>query len=82
MEMISIVIPTCNREGELLNCLIGLKTAAAFLDDGDFEIIVSCDGVISSATTNFSLPISVLQGPGAGPAANRNWGAKHAKGEW
>lgn len=78
----SIIIPTFNRSNELQLCINKLTASYQHFNESIFEIIVSNDG---NEELNISLPannIKILQGPKKGPAANRNNGAKHAKGEW
>jgi GT2 family glycosyltransferase len=75
--MISVIIPTCERVEWLGRCLESLI--------GDAEIIVSDDGRRIEARQFLSerFPkVLWLEGPGRGPAANRNHGARHASGEW
>jgi GT2 family glycosyltransferase len=51
----------------------------------DYEIIVTDDGSISTAEAMLqqAFPfVRWIQGPKCGPAANRNHGAKNAKGDW
>ena len=79
----SIIIPTYNRQETLAICLDKLKRSIQQFDD--FEVIVSDDGDVTK-TINILKDklehVSFLQGPRKGPAANRNNGAKNAKGEW
>ena len=76
-DMISVVIPTCDRTESLARCLDPLGNAE--------EIIVSDDG-ITPATCQLiwaRFPkVKWIQGLRRGPAANRNHGACHAIGEW
>jgi glycosyltransferase involved in cell wall biosynthesis len=51
----------------------------------DYEIIVTDDGRTSTAEAMLqqAFPfVRWIQGPKCGPAANRNYGAKNAKGDW
>lgn len=53
--------------------------------DFDYEIIVTDDGRTSTAETMLraAFPfVTWIPGPGRGPAANRNHGAKKARGKW
>jgi GT2 family glycosyltransferase len=76
-EMISVVIPTCDRTESLAKCLERLGDAE--------EIIVSDDGK-TPATCRLiwaRFPkVRWVQGLRRGPAANRNHGARYATGEW
>jgi GT2 family glycosyltransferase len=81
---ISVVIPTCHRNEDLTLCLDALrpdKPELAF----SYEVIVTDDG---SRSTSEQLIrerypwARWLPGPREGPAANRNFGARNAKGAW
>jgi glycosyltransferase involved in cell wall biosynthesis len=82
---VSIIIPTFNRPDELTICLLAL--ANQFVPDTlHFEVIISDDSSSCSARTllhhhQFSFARWV-RGAGIGPAANRNNGAAHARGDW
>jgi GT2 family glycosyltransferase len=75
--MISVVIPTCERSELLARCLEQLAGAG--------EVIVSDDGRSADARqlilSRFP-KVRWLEGPRRGPAANRNYGARYASGEW
>jgi GT2 family glycosyltransferase len=76
----SIIIPTCDRPENLRECLrrvIGQRGANA-------EVIVSDDSRAEGARMAVAeFPgAQWMQGPRRGPAANRNSGARQAKGEW
>lgn len=81
----SIIIPTFNRfdlVAENLNLLLGIATQVAGLR---FEVIVSDDGrdaKARQALANRFKSVKVIEGPGRGPAANRNHGAKAAVADW
>jgi len=85
MIYFSIIIPTFNRPEQLKICLEFLLINQ--LSDSNYhsEIIITNDGNINDnfkkSLKNFSF-ISWVDGPKRGPAANRNNGAKFAKGEW
>ncbi|MCB1277981.1 glycosyltransferase [Prosthecobacter sp.] len=83
MPFASIIIPTCNRTGDLRRCIE--KLIPQLPEDGSVELIVTDDGS-SHATHDMifsSYPmITWIQGPRLGPAANRNRGALTAQGEW
>jgi GT2 family glycosyltransferase len=80
---VSILIPTYNRAEELERCLNSLITQTG--DPENIEIIISDDsdslGQIQKYEQN-PTKIIHLKGPQKGPAANRNYAAKIAKGEW
>lgn len=62
-----------------------LAPGAQRLDAARYEIIVSDDGrrIPAAQTLGASHPwAKVVQGPGQGPAANRNAGAATARGDW
>jgi glycosyltransferase involved in cell wall biosynthesis len=75
--MISVVIPTCERPDSLAECI-------SKLGDAD-EIVVSDDSrsdeIRELIARRFSA-VKWVRGPGRGPAANRNCGARHANGDW
>jgi len=80
---ISVIIPTYNEAGVIVNCLKSLSKQTLI----DFEIIVvddgSTDGTLD-AVGNFHFPFSnfqLLKQKHKGPGAARNKGAKVAKGE-
>lgn len=83
--MISVIIPTCNRNDLLRKCLDKLDSCVQALPQVEYEVIVSDDSKQNAAKdfikTNYKWTIWV-EGPKKGPAANRNNGAKHANGEW
>jgi GT2 family glycosyltransferase len=75
--VISVVIPTCGRLDSLVKCLSELAGAE--------EILVSDDGRSDQTRDliNERFPlVKWVPGPGRGPAANRNFGAKQASGDW
>ena len=75
--MISVVIPTCERPQLIAKCLANLT--------GADEIIVSDD---SRTDRTWKLirdqfpGVKWVRGPQRGPAANRNFGASQASGDW
>lgn len=80
---VSIVVPTCNRPENLSVCLTSLIRQLP--DDGSVEILVCDDG--RTLTTRDMLArefsrVNWYKGPGIGPAANRNLGAREARGRW
>jgi GT2 family glycosyltransferase len=82
--LISVVIPTCNRDQELARCLQKLAPGAQTLPSDDYEVIVTDDGdKPAGSTLKHQFPwVRWVSGPCRGPAANRNHGVKHARGEW
>jgi GT2 family glycosyltransferase len=69
----------------LLRCLSCLGSASQGLPADSFEILVTDDApdAQTRATILRDFPeVKYLDGPRRGPAANRNNGAMHAKGEW
>ncbi len=81
---ISILIPSCNRAEQLSVCLDALERqdAAEYIHH---EVIVSND---DAGTDSYQLlrtrftGVRFVEGPGCGPAANRNHAAKYASGDW
>lgn len=82
---ISVVIPTYHRNDLLAKCLRCLAPGTQTIDASRYEVIVTDDGKTSTAEAMIreQFPWAKwVRGPQRGPAANRNNGAKHAKGEW
>ncbi|MCB0196584.1 MAG: glycosyltransferase family 2 protein [Anaerolineae bacterium] len=81
----SVIIPTCHRNDLLIKCLNCLAPGVQTLSPKQYEVIVTDDGSKTSAeqliTANYPWARWV-PGPRKGAAANRNVGARHAKGEW
>ncbi len=81
----SIIIPTCNRPELLALCLERLKPGAQTIEPSMYEVIVTDDSR-NEETEKMVLEkypwVQHFKGPQKGPAANRNNGAKRAKGEW
>jgi glycosyltransferase involved in cell wall biosynthesis len=74
---LSVIIPTCNRPGELEACLKALR------GQGADEVIVCDDGTGASEVVAAGLPSArVVAGARRGPGANRNAGASAATGKW
>lgn len=83
--MLSLIIPTYHRNDLLAKCLDCLAPDKQTLAAANYEVIVTDDGTKSTAREMLekSCPWAKwIEGPKRGPAANRNHGAKHAKGEW
>ncbi len=76
----SIIIPTYKREIELSKCLELLYPQV--LQNLDIETIVSADAQISDQLINSFNWVTFIYGPNKGPASNRNFAARKAKGEW
>lgn len=83
--LISIIIPTCNRNNLLVNCLNKLSADVQSISNSIYEVIVSDDSVDNQAKDFISANypwVHWCEGPKIGPAANRNNAAKFANGEW
>ena len=83
--MISVVIPTCRRAEFLKRCLNGFAPEVQGVDGKIYEVIVTDDGgdVNVKGLLSGEYPwVRWVQGPRKGPAANRNNGARYARGEW
>ncbi|MGC8751788.1 glycosyltransferase family 2 protein [Hydrotalea sp.] len=81
----SVIIPTCNRNDLLARCLACLQPEVQTLQGVEYEIIVTDDSVGVGAATMIAEQFPWVQwvaGPRRGPAANRNNGARLAKGAW
>jgi len=81
----SIIIPTCNRKELLKTCLEALTPEKQEINSFEYEIIVSDDSQNNETElyiTQYFPYIHYVKGPQKGPAANRNFGAKKATGEW
>ena len=83
--MLSVIIPTYNRNDLLTLCLDCLDPKYQTLSSDQYEVIVTDDGKNQQAKQllkeNYSWAKWVA-GTQKGPAANRNSGAKNAQGEW
>lgn len=85
MPFISVIIPTRHRNEQLAQCLDRLAPGRQTLDAAEYEVIVTDDGSRSTAEglTRDRYPWARwVAGPRRGPAANRNYGASHAAGDW
>ena len=93
--LLSVVIPTCHRNEDLIQCLkelqpqsqgnSGYHPGTALKDDIPYEVVVTDDGSRSTAEglIRDQFPwVRWCPGPRRGPAANRNSGAHQARGEW
>lgn len=84
-KKISVVIPTCHRNDLLALCLERLAPGKQTLPAGEYEVIVTDDGRVSTAEGMIAQDFPWARwvaGPKDGPAANRNNGARNARGEW
>lgn len=83
--MLTVVIPTCNRNNLLSNCLDCLSPQIQTINPSNYEVIVTDDSLQQEArlfiSENYNW-VKWIAGPQKGPAANRNNGAKHANNEW
>lgn len=82
--MLSVIIPTCNRNDMLALCLSCLTYEKQNLNSLDYEIIVTDDSLNDNARSliESTYPFARwVSGPKRGPAANRNNGAKYANGD-
>lgn len=84
VHILSVIVPTCQRPDMLRQCLERLAPEAQTLDASCYEVIVSDDGIESAEQAlGARFPwVRWVTGPRRGPAANRNSGAKHARGDW
>lgn len=81
----SVVIPTYKRTDLLAMCLAKLSPDMQKLHTEDYEVIVTDDSDEEEARllVSDSFPwVRWVRGPGKGPAANRNHGARAARGKW
>ncbi len=84
-RLISVVIPTRERNATLALCLDRLAPGAQTLPHDQYEVIVSddSDGHLAFELVRDRYPWARWQeGPRRGPAANRNAGARAARGTW
>ena len=83
--MLSVIIPTCNRNDLLRKCLDCLAQPVQQLTTDSYEVIVTDDSKnnIARKLVEEEFPWARwVEGPKRGPAANRNTGAKLAQGDW
>jgi GT2 family glycosyltransferase len=81
----SVIVPTCHRNDLLTKCLDRLAPDAQTLMADQYEVIVTDDGVQTTAEEVLRARYSWARWvPGArkGPAANRNNGSQYARGQW
>lgn len=82
---ISVIVPTRDRPELLRRTLDHLAPGTQTLAADRYEVVVSDDARPSTAAASLaeSHPWArVVEGPGRGPAANRNAGASAARGQW
>ncbi|HEY3288295.1 MAG TPA: glycosyltransferase [Gemmatimonadaceae bacterium] len=81
----SVIVPTRDRRRELTACLERLASGAQSLEAARYEVIVPDDGEFDAtdAWLRAEFPwVRHVRGPRRGPAANRNTGARAARGAW
>ena len=84
-KLISVVIPTRDRNDALARCLDRLAPCAQSLSHDQYEVIVADDSAHAAARELLFDRYPWARwtgGPRRGPAANRNAGARVARGEW
>jgi len=83
--LFSIIIPTCNRNEMLGQCLEKVLASRQTISGVVYEVIVTDDskgeGAEKYCKQQFPF-VRYTRGPGKGPAANRNKGARLAAGQW
>jgi GT2 family glycosyltransferase len=80
----SVIIPTCDRNDLLRNCLKLLDPLFQTTTE-EYEVIVTDDGKLNQARTLINEEftwVKWVEGPKRGPAANRNNGARNTRGTW
>ena len=85
LPIASVVIPTYHRPDMLRQCLTSVAKARTEAGADTIEVIVSDDSrdALSRQLVEAEFPwVHYVEGPRRGPAANRNCGARKAKGEW
>ncbi len=85
LHCLSIIIPTCHRPAQLARCLAGVFAAAQRWTACSCEVIVTDDSrdERTRQVVESRFPCATwTRGPQRGPAANRNHGAREARGEW
>jgi GT2 family glycosyltransferase len=83
--LFSVIIPTYHRNDLLGQCLDRLAPGAQLLSSDRYEVIVTDDGSQTTAEQMIRERhgwAKWVSGPGKGPAANRNNGARAASAEW
>ncbi|HYE33188.1 MAG TPA: glycosyltransferase family A protein [Methylomirabilota bacterium] len=84
MVEFSVIVPTCDRPDLLRRCLDAVRLATSEVQLGMVEVIVSDDSGndASKQVTETFGNCHWTRGPRRGPAANRNHGARLARGAW
>ncbi len=83
--LFSVIIPTCNRDKLLCRCLDRILPPYQQLSSELYEVIVADDNAddhLVDELKGYYPTVKVVKGPRRGPAANRNAGARMAKGRW
>lgn len=81
----SVVVPTCDRWETLAATLERLAPGRQALPADNYEVIVTDDGASDATGRRLAAEFPWVRwfaGPRRGPAANRNHGAKQARGTW
>jgi GT2 family glycosyltransferase len=81
----SVIVPTCRRPETLARALACLGPGTQTYSSASYEVIVTDDdpALGASAALSRDFPwVRWTSGPGRGPAANRNHGARQARGRW
>jgi lipopolysaccharide/colanic/teichoic acid biosynthesis glycosyltransferase/glycosyltransferase involved in cell wall biosynthesis len=79
---LSVIVPAHNADGTIAECLGALLVQNGFSLGQDYEIILVDDGSTDqTAQIAEDLGVHVIRQHNAGPAAARNAGVEHAKGE-
>jgi len=83
--LISVIVPTYNRNDLLSRCLDRLNPAFQTIDPSEYKVLVTDDSKDYKAKGLLEEKYPWAEwvaGPQKGPAANRNNGAKESNGEW
>jgi GT2 family glycosyltransferase len=83
--LLSIIIPTCNRNDLLSVCLSQLSPFKQNVASHEYEVIISDDskGNGSKKLLEDQFPWAKwVEGPKKGPASNRNNGVQYSNGQW
>jgi len=83
--LLSVIIPTCNRNDLLSKCLDLLQPEVQKVPSENYEIIVTDDGNENQALSLIKekyFQVKWIEGKKKGPASNRNNGVNHSIGDW
>ena len=83
--LLSVIVPTRHRNDHLAVCLDRLAPGVQTLPAARYEVIVTDDGAEATAEAMVQARYAWARwvaGPRRGPAANRNNGARKARGAW